>query len=111
MGIMPISDCNVKAEMKTDFQVKMIEAPTHAPCTFCYACCCQPCMATQQRLTVMEITNEKYVLCGGICPMTMCRKPCKSSTPWLCLETFCCTCFAIGGTRYLIQTRFERKND
>lgn len=63
----------------------------------------------QQRNQILDITGEPYVCCGGtnLC----CRQPCESREPWLCLEACCCTTPGILSNRFMIQTRFQIRND
>lgn len=108
---MPIKDAELAKALNGEFQIGMIEAPYKACPKCCFAALCSCCVAHSQREKILDITQEQYVCCGGLCPCGPCSKPCENRQPWLCLETTCCTSNAILGNRYMIQTRFDRQND
>jgi hypothetical protein len=65
-------------------------------------------MAGCQRLELLEFIGEPYVCCGGIFPCGPLGQPQDKNCVWI--EACCCTGCAISGTRFLIQTRFDRMN-
>jgi len=95
--------------LTNQWQVTMCKAPQEAPANWCYGLCCPCCFAFQQRNQILDLTGEPYVCCGGSCCCVTC--PCSSRQPWLCIETCCCTTPAIIANRYMIQTRFNVRND
>lgn len=57
------------------------------------------------------MTGEPYVCCGGMCQCCCFGQPCEGRNPWLCLEACCCTNNAIIANRFMLQTRFNIRND
>eukprot|EP00397_Hematodinium_sp_SG-2012_P053105 GEMP01063191.1.p1 GENE.GEMP01063191.1~~GEMP01063191.1.p1 ORF type:complete len:220 (+),score=43.08 GEMP01063191.1:150-809(+) len=92
-----------------EFEVPMQEAPCKEPVQCCFGCWCPCCAAYYQREQLLEITGEEYFCCGGACPYCGLDQP-QSKVPCLCLETFCCPWLAITGNRYMVQTRFDKRN-
>mmetsp|Transcript_72525 Transcript_72525/g.208155 ORF Transcript_72525/g.208155 Transcript_72525/m.208155 type:complete len:224 (+) Transcript_72525:86-757(+) len=97
--------------LEGQWQVGMLNAPSSAPATCCYALWCIPCVTYNQRLELLDITQEKYMCCAGLCNCCCFGSPCDSHFPWLCLEVCCCSSQAIVANRFMLQTRFDRKND
>jgi len=95
--------------LRGTWAVPLSEAACVAPCHFLAGFCCPCCFAYQQRNKILDITGEPYVCCGGSC--ICCQQTCDSREPWLCLEVCCCTSPAILANRYMIQTRFDVRND
>jgi hypothetical protein len=102
----------IKQEVSNNFtgewQIGLFETPCNAPINFCMGCCCCCCMAGKQRGELLDILGEPYVCCGGLCPCGPLGQPQDRNCMWL--EAFCCTSWAISGNRFLVQTRFDRKN-
>lgn len=88
-----------------------MEAPCKSPCTWCYGCCCPCCFAHQQREKLLDITGEPYICCAGLYPCSCCNQPCESRQPYLFCETCCCTSQSILANRFMLQTRFDIRND
>lgn len=101
---------NALQEEGTPWKVPMIETCTTDPVHFAYGCCCPVCFVYQQRKQLLELTNEKYICCGGMYPCGPLGQPCDEM-PWLCLEACCCTGCAVGGNRWMLQSRFLKQND
>lgn len=103
----------VKADLNNHlrgtWQVEFSAAPCSAPHLCCYGFCCPCCFAYQQRNRILDLTGEPYLCCGGVC--SCCATPCERRNPWLCCETCCCTSSSILFNRYMIQTRFDIRND
>jgi len=105
-------------KLNNTWRVGLIEAPCKAPVGCCYGCCCPCCMVYGQRNEILDITGEPYVCCGGLYADACCAKCCtflkepqSDRNPCLCAESCCCTTSAIMGNRFMIQTRFDRRND
>ena len=78
------------------------------PCNCLFFSCCQPCALYAQRKEVMEITKEPYVCCGGTHPCCGWENP---APEWcLALEVCCFPASALAANRFLVQTRFNKKN-
>lgn len=105
---MPVKE-NVNKVLTGVWKVGLCETPVKEPVTWCYGFCCPCCFAYGQRKKILSITNEPYICCAGQCPC--CSQKCDSDSPWLCLETCCCTNMAILGNRFMLQTRFNIQND
>jgi len=95
--------------LQGEWRMDMMSAPCQSPCNFCYGLCCPCCFAHQQRGKILDITGEDYVCCGGA--SLCCNTPCGSREPCMCLEACCCTHVAIMGNRFMMQTRFDIRND
>jgi len=101
----------INAVLSGRWQVDMMSTPSQSPMTCCYGFWCPCCFAYQQREKLLEITGEPYICCAGMCACGPCGKPCESKSPWLFLETCCCTNNAIMANRFMLQTRFDIQND
>jgi len=105
----------MKAEVNSvltgQWAVQMMSSPGEKPMTCLYGFCCPCCFAYQQRQELLDMTSEPYVCCAGMCPCCCFGQPCQDRNPWLCLETCCCTNNAIIGNRFMLQTRFNIRND
>ena len=79
----------------------------------CMSCCffmfCTTCAIHHQRRQILDITGEPYVCCVGTWPCCGCDKP-RSGRGCLFLETFCFPNLALAGNRFLVQTRFNKRN-
>lgn len=104
---MPIKE-QVTQSFTGEWQIGLFETPCKAPVNFCLGCVCTCCMAGKQRGDILDITGEPYICCGGLCPCGPLGEPQDRNCMWL--EACCCTGMAISGNRFLIQTRFDRRN-
>mmetsp|Transcript_61055 Transcript_61055/g.176877 ORF Transcript_61055/g.176877 Transcript_61055/m.176877 type:complete len:281 (+) Transcript_61055:120-962(+) len=88
---------------------EMMSVPCVAPGKWCYGLCCPCCFSYQQRHKLLDLTSEPYLCCGGSCICL--QTPCSERDPWLCLEACCCTHVSILANRFMLQTRFDIRND
>lgn len=107
---MPLK-ADINQVMTGQWEEPMMETPCKKPMTCCYGFCCPCCFAYQQRSELLDLTGEPYVCCGGLYPCCCCGQPCSNRNPWLCLEACCCTNHAIIANRFMLQTRFDIRND
>jgi len=105
---MPVKNIEVSKLLTQNWQIGLFSTCMTEPKTCLYSCFCTPCMAYSQRKQLLELTREPYVFAGGMLGCSCCNKPC--SPWWLCVESTCCLQFAISGNRFIIQTRFDRRN-
>lgn len=105
---MPVTE-EVNNVLGGEFEVPMLEAPCKEPGQFCFGCFCPCCAAYRQREQLLEITGEDYHCCGGAFPFCGLNQP-QEKVPCLCLESWCCTWLAISSNRYMVQTRFGKRN-
>lgn len=91
------------------WEIRMFDAPCKAPGKFCYACACPCCFLFTQRRELLEMSQEKYLCCAGLCPCGPLGKP--QDEQCLYLEVCCCPGIAVGGNRWMLQTRYLRQND
>jgi len=105
---MPVEE-GINNVLGGEFEVPMMETPCKEPVQFCFGCFCPMCAAYWQREQLLEVTGEEYFCCGGACPYCGLNQP-QSKVPCLCLESFCCTWLAISANRYMVQTRFGKRN-
>jgi len=70
--------------------------------------CFQPCVIAFQRQRILSITGEPYICCGGTWPFCGFDEP----THELCIigEVLWFPCRAAAANRFLVQTRFNRRN-
>lgn len=87
----------------------MLQSPCHSPGTFCCSCICAPCKTCTQRHEILDVISEQYVCCGGLCPCCCFKEPMDKNCIYL--EVCCCPTMALVGNRFLIQSRFLKKND
>jgi len=104
---MPVRQ-EVVQNLTGEWRTGLCEAPCEAPLSFLYGLCCPCCMASQQRLKILDVIGEPYVCCGGMFPCGPLGEPQDRSCIWA--EACCCTGLAISGNRFLIQTRLDRQN-
>lgn len=104
---MPIKQ-EVVDQLTGHWQIGLFEAPCKAPMSFCYGCCCICCMASQQRLKILDVIGEPYICCGGLFPCGPLGEPQDRNCVYA--EACCCSGLAVSGNRFLIQTRFDRQN-
>jgi hypothetical protein len=90
------------------WQVGMIKAACKRPLTCLGSLLFPCCIAYSHRKELLQLTNEPYVCCGGLCGCGPCSRPCNPGC--LVVESCCCLQMAIAGNRFMIQTRFDRKN-
>lgn len=102
---------DMSSAMGGTWEIEMMNAPCHNPLGFLCGFFCPCCYAHKQREELLDLTQEPYVCCGGICGCGPCAEPCESRQPWLCLEVTCCSHNAILGNRFMLQTRFDIGND
>ncbi len=91
-----------------EWQVPLCSTLCRAPQNFFKNFFCPCCVAYSHRQQLLEITNEPYVCCAGMIGCGPCMKPCNPRC--LALEVCCCMQFAIAGNRFMIQTRFDKRN-
>ena len=81
-------------------------------CSDCYSCLyfcyCGPCAVYTQRQRILEITGEPYIMCGGLWPCCGFQHPAPKAC--LAVEVVCCIGHAVAANRFLVQTRFNKKN-
>ena len=78
------------------------------PASCCIYFCFPSCAIYDQRSQILRITGEPYVCCGGAWPFCGCDQP-RASKCLVC-ESFCCGGMALAANRFLVQTRFNKKN-
>ena len=108
---MPVKDLVYAKNLTENWQIGLFNTACYNPKTCLYSCFCPSCKAYSQRKELLELTREPYVFAGGMCASSCCcgcNKPCNQM--WLCCEAICCVPFAISGNRFIIQTRFNRRN-
>lgn len=105
---MPLKE-NLAKAYKGEWQVNLFQAPCAKPLPFCVGCICPQCYSCKQRFEILDFIGEEYVCCGGICPCGPLGEPMDRNCMFL--EGCCCVSCAIGGNRFLIQTRFDVQND
>jgi len=105
---MPLNQ-KVNNVIENDFMVRLERAPFKEPVAFCFACFCVPCAAYHQREVLLELVGEEYLCCGGVFPVGPLRNP-QPKFPCLLLESVFCPWMAISANRYIVQTRFGRRN-
>ena len=99
----------INEHLTGEWEVPICDTCTVAPGTWCFALWCPCVLAFTQRKQLLDITGEPYVCCGGLFPYGPCKQE-WSVSPWLCLESVCCLFPAVLGNRFIVQTRFDRKN-
>jgi hypothetical protein len=104
---MPVKQ-EINEALTGTWQIGLFEAPCKAPKDFCLGCFCMCCTSAFQRLELLEFIGEPYVCCGGIFPCGPLGQPQNKNCVWV--EACCCTGCSITGTRFLIQTRFDKQN-
>mmetsp|Transcript_89339 Transcript_89339/g.193379 ORF Transcript_89339/g.193379 Transcript_89339/m.193379 type:complete len:227 (+) Transcript_89339:127-807(+) len=106
---MPIKQ-EVAQALTDNWEIGLFETPCKAPGQFCYGCCCccGICMAAQQRLEILDVIQEPYVCCGGLCPCGPLGQPQDRNCVYA--EVCCCLGHAVAGNRFLMQTRFNLMN-
>merc|ERR1719456_1520642 len=60
-------------------------------------------------MELLEMAQEKYLCCAGLCPCGPLGKP--QDEQCLYLEVCCCPGIAVGANRWMLQTRYLRQND
>lgn len=97
------------ALLPRDFRRDQLSAICANPTTCCLFWWCGSCMVYQQRVRLLDITKEPYVMCAGTFPCCGFEKP----MPEFCLVVEVCLCFdcAIAGNKVMTQTRFGLRND
>uniref|UniRef100_A0A7S1A1W9 Uncharacterized protein n=1 Tax=Noctiluca scintillans TaxID=2966 RepID=A0A7S1A1W9_NOCSC len=105
---MPIKATEITDKLNGEWQVQLFETCFKAPIPFCFGCLCPCCMVCLQRKEILEIVGEPYVCCGGMFPCGPLGSPQNENC--LYLEGCCCTGCAISANRYIIQTRFNKRN-
>lgn len=79
-----------------------------SPLSCCAFCLCEPCALFSQRRRILRITGEPYVMFAGTWPCCGFEQP----APDCCLVCEVCmfpSC-ALAGNRFMVQTRFDKKN-
>jgi hypothetical protein len=104
---MPLPN-DIDRHLTQDFRHNECMSACLNPVDCCFNINCAPCSIYTQRRRILDITGEPYIMCGGTCPCCGFEKP----RPVCCLvwEAFCCTGAALAGNRFLVQTRFNRRN-
>ena len=105
---MPVKNVEIGKQLTGNWRIGLFSTCFAEPSTFCFSCICTPCKAYTQRKELLQITREPYVCAGGMFPCGPCAKPCNQN--WLFVEACCCPQFAVTGNRFIIQTRFDRRN-
>eukprot|EP00397_Hematodinium_sp_SG-2012_P050585 GEMP01058862.1.p1 GENE.GEMP01058862.1~~GEMP01058862.1.p1 ORF type:complete len:232 (+),score=38.90 GEMP01058862.1:259-954(+) len=105
---MPVPE-EINDALGGEFGIPMQETPCREPICCCIGCWCPCCASYYQREQLLEITGEEYVCCAGSCGCCGLDKP-MPKVPCLCLETCCCTWMAITSNRFMVQTRFGKRN-
>lgn len=86
----------------------LCQSAATAPGRCLWGCCCVGCAAHRQRKQLLAYTGEAYVCCAGHCPWGCLAEP--HDARLLAAEVACCPVWALSANRYLIQTRFDRRN-
>lgn len=89
-----------------EFKHGLIGSMCAYPGECCFFTFCAPCAIWQQRKRIMHVAGEPYLCCAGLCCFrTACCPKCC-----LYIETLACPCLAHASNRFLVQTRFNKKN-
>lgn len=98
----------IDKQLNGEFAHGCLSSMCLSPYTFCTFVLCQPCSLYTQRKRILYITGEPYVMCGGTYPCCGFETP----APDMCLVCEVCLCsgMALSGNRFMVQTRFDRKN-
>ena len=98
----------INRHLTGSFDHGLCASPCLDPFECCFAFACFPWAVVTQRRRILEITGEPYIMCSGLWPCCGFEKP----KPLLCLfvEGLCCPAHALAANRFLIQTRFNKKN-
>ena len=99
---------DIDRHLTKDFRHSECTSVCLNPVDCCFNTYCAPCSVYMQRRRILDITGEPYVMCGGTCPCCGFEKP--RSDCWLLWEVCCCLGGAVAGNRFLVQTRFNRRN-
>lgn len=105
---MPLPE-EIDAVMPGEFEIEMFQAPAEETMQCCFGCFCPCCAVYHQRERLLAVTGEEYVCCAGMCPI-LCLKDPLPKVPVLCIESFCCSWWALSGNRFMVQTRFGKRN-
>jgi len=117
---------NALQQEGNDWRYTLVCTPFVDPICCCVGCVCPCILAYRQRREMLNITKERYVCCAGIC--LCCTKPWEDQQPVMCVESCSCCCpyaatwatclesclcphAATLGNRYMMQTRFNVRND
>ena len=102
------TDKSIADSLTGTWQVPLCRTCVTAPGLFCKNFWCPCCVAYSHRKQLLALTNEPYVCCAGMIGCGPCKKPCNPRC--LFLAVCCCMQFAIAGNRFMIQTRFDKRN-
>lgn len=79
-----------------------------SPAQCCFFWFCAPCAVYGQRRRILAVTKEPYVCCAGVWPW--CGFNEQKDEACLIPEVICCSGCAMAGNRFMVQTRFNKKN-
>lgn len=99
---------DIERHITGEFNHGTVDAIMSDPLQILTFCCCAPCSLFSQRQRILAVTKEPYVCCGGAWPLCGLDKPVPEE--WLCVEACCLQGAALAGNRFLMQTRFNRRN-
>jgi hypothetical protein len=104
---MPLPN-NIERHLTGEFKHGQLNAWCSVPGECCFFCCCTPCAIYAQRKRMLDITKEPYVCCAGVWPCCGFERPRDECC--LVAEACCLPSLAIAGNRFMMQTRFNKKN-
>ena len=104
---MPLSE-KLNNQLTGDFKHGQCCACTTVPIKFIWCIICPGCAAAHQRFQILRMTREPYVCCGGLIPVCGLDKPRSESCVFL--ECIICCPETFAANRFLVQTRFNKRN-
>lgn len=91
-----------------EFSHGAITSICHAPFNCIWFSIFPVCATFSQRRRIQHITKEPYICCGGLWPCCGFNKPMPDS--FLLVETCMCPNATLAANRFLMQTRFNKRN-
>lgn len=91
-----------------EFTYGSLQSLCVSPCQCVFFCFLTPCAIFAQRRRLLAITKEPYVCCAGTRPFCGFQK--ERSDCWLIAEVCLFPHLALAGNRFMVQTRFNKRN-
>ena len=104
---MPLPN-SIERHLTGEFKKGQLGACCSVPGECCYFFCCPNCAVYSQRRRLLDITREPYVCCAGTWPCCGFEKP--KDDGCLIVEACCLPGMTIAGNRFMMQTRFNKRN-
>ena len=105
--IMPLPE-SIERHLTGEFKHAQLSSWCSVPGECCFFCCCPNCAIYAQRKRMLDITGEPYVCCAGVWPCCGFEQP--RDDVCLIAEACCCASMAMAGNRFMMQTRFNKRN-